>query len=108
MEPSVQPRRSRRALTDPITTGLTISKWEGLKVGFPWQKNIDRHILIDKTALLRSPNANANCNGTDCLIERDFKGYSWIELAQPLAVDFIPSKTNMLKPEERAPPKPSV
>lgn len=79
---------------------LPLHEWEGLKVGFPWIKNIDRHILINKTALIRSPNANSNCNRTDCLIEREYKGYSWIELAQPLAVDFIPSKTDMLKPEE--------
>ena len=79
---------------------LPLHEWEGLKVGYPWHKNIDRHILISKTALVRSPNANSNCNQTDCLIERGYKGYSWIELAEPFAVDFIPSKTDMLKPEE--------
>ena len=79
---------------------LPLTQWEEIKVRYPWQKNIDRHILINKTALVRSPNAKANCNQTECLIERDYKGYSWIELAQPLAVDFIPSKTNMLKPEK--------
>jgi len=79
---------------------LPLHQWEGLKVRFPWQKNINRHILINKTALVRSPNAPDNCKQTDCLIERAYKGYSWIELAQPLAVDFIPSKTDMLKPEE--------
>ena len=78
---------------------LPLNRWEELKVRYPWQKNIDRHILINKTALVRSPNAKTNCNQTECLIERDYEGYSWIELAQPLAVDFIPSKTNMLKPE---------
>ena len=79
---------------------LPLNQWKELEVRYPWQKNIDRHILINKTALVRSPNAKANCNQTECLIERDYKGYSWIELAQPLAVDFIPSKTNMLKPEK--------
>ena len=64
------------------------------------EKNIDRHLLINKTALVRSPNAYSNCNRSDCLIEREYEGYSWIELAQPLAVDFIPTKTNILKPEE--------
>ena len=71
-----------------------------IKSWFPLKKNIDRYILIDKTALVRSPNANSDCNRTDCLVEKNYKGFSWIELAQPLAVDFIPSKTNMLKPEE--------
>jgi len=79
---------------------LPLHEWDGIKVRFPWQKNIDRHILINKTALVRSPNADSNCNRTDCIIEREYKGYSWIELAQPLAVDFIPSKTDMLKPEQ--------
>ena len=79
---------------------LPLHQWEELKVRFPWQKNIDRHILINKTALVRSPGASSNCNLRNCLIKRDYKGYSWIELAQPLAVDFIPSKTNMLKPEK--------
>ncbi len=79
---------------------LPLHQWEDLKVGLPWQKNIDRHLLINKAALVRSPNAHSYCNQTDCLIERDYKGNSWIELAQPLAVDFIPSKTDMLKPEE--------
>jgi hypothetical protein len=40
-----------------------------------------------------------NCEGENCLIFREFKGYSWVELAEPLAVDFIPSKTDILKPE---------
>ena len=62
--------------------------------------SIQATVLIDKMAFVRSPNANSNCERTDCLNERDYKGYSWIELAQPLAVDFIPSKTNMLKPAE--------
>lgn len=79
---------------------LPLDQWEGLKVIFPWQKNSDRYLLINKTALVRSPNAISNCNQTDCLIERDYKGYSWIELAKPLAIDFIPSKTDILKPEE--------
>ena len=79
---------------------LPIHQWKELKVSFPWQKNIDRNILINKTALVRSPNASSNCNQSDCFTEREYKDYSWIELAQPMAVDFIPSKTDLLKPEE--------
>ena len=60
---------------------LPLHQWEGSKVGFPWQKNIDRYILINKTALVRSPNTSSNCNRKECLIQRDYKGYSWIELA---------------------------
>jgi hypothetical protein len=73
--------------------------WSEMKVRYPWTKNIDRHVLIDQTALLRSPNAPVDCKGEDCLTFREFKGYSWVELAEPLAVDFIPSKTDILKPE---------
>ena len=73
--------------------------WDDFKPRLPWQKNIDRHLLIDKTVFLRSPNAPSNCKGKNCKQELAYKGYSWVELAQPLAVDYIPSKTDMLKPE---------
>jgi len=74
--------------------------WNDFKVRLPWNKNIDRHILFDKTYFLRSPNAPSDCQGEACKAILDYKVYSWIELAKPLAIDFIPSKTNMLKPEE--------
>jgi len=74
--------------------------WENFKPRLPWQKNIDRHIMIDKTVLLRSPNAPSNCKGKDCFIEKEYKNYTWLELANPLAVDYIPAKTDMLKPDE--------
>lgn len=75
-------------------------QWDKFKPNLPWQKNIDRHILINKTAFLRSPSAKADCQGTDCLTTKMYKNYSWIELAQPLSVDYIPTKTDMLKPEK--------
>ena len=75
-------------------------KWEDFKPRLPWQKNIDRHILIDKTAFLRSPDALSDCLNSDCKTQIEYKGYSWTKLASPLAVDFIPSKTNLLKPEK--------
>lgn len=74
--------------------------WGDFKARIPWQKNIDRHILFDRTAFLRSPNAPSDCTGSDCLTQLSYQDYSWIELANPLAVDYIPSKTDMLKPEE--------
>jgi len=79
---------------------VPIDEWDEFKVRLPWQKNIDRNVLMDKTALLRSPNAKVDCQGSACLTYKTYKDYSWIELAQPLSVDFIPSKTDMLKPEE--------
>lgn len=79
---------------------IPISGWDDFKVRLPWQKNIDRHLMFDKTAFLRSPDAPYNCGENNCETYLDYKGYSWIKLANPLAVDFIPSKTDLLKPEE--------
>ena len=79
---------------------IPLDKWNDLKVVLPWKKNIDRRILIDKTILVRSPNASVDCQAADCITKRAYKGYSWIELAQPLAIDFIPAKTDILKPKE--------
>jgi len=50
--------------------------------------------------LLRSPNAKPDCEDKKCIIEREIKGYSWIELADPIAIDFIPKETDTMKPEE--------
>ncbi len=79
---------------------VPIETWDEFKVNLPWKKNIDRHLLFTKTKLFRSPNAKPDCKGKECLIEREIKGYSWIELADPIAIDFIPKKTDTMKPEE--------
>ena len=73
--------------------------WEGFTPRFPWSKNIDRNLLFSKTYFMRSPYAPEDCDGGECLAIREYKDYSWIELAQPVAVDYIPDKTNLLKPE---------
>jgi len=73
---------------------------DNFKPRLPWQKNIDRHILINKTSFLRSPDAPSNCQGIACKTQIEYKGYSWTKLANPLAIDYIPSKTDMLKPAE--------
>lgn len=75
-------------------------EWKSFEVKFPWAKNIDRNILFDRTAFLRSPSAKIDCKGAECLIEKTYKGYSWVELAKPMAIDFIPSKTDQQKPAE--------
>jgi hypothetical protein len=79
---------------------IPLNEWDKFKVTIPWKKNIDRNLLFTKTALLRSPNASFDCRGEKCLIEREYKGYSWIELADPIAIDFIPKETDTMKPEE--------
>ena len=74
--------------------------WDNLKVRLPWQKNIERNLMFNKTFFLRSPNAPSDCQGAACKTNIDYKGYTWTALASPLAVDYIPSKTDMLKPDE--------
>ncbi len=71
-----------------------------MKVGFPYRKNIDRNLLFQRTALYRSPGVGIDCSGDDCITEREYKGYTWIELAEPVCVDFIGGKTDILKPEK--------
>ncbi len=73
---------------------IPLNEWESFKVSMPWKKNIDRNLLFTKTALLRSPNADLDCEGKACLTEREIKGYTWIELADPIAIDFIPKETD--------------
>lgn len=80
------------------TNPIPLNKWDDFKVKLPWRKNIDRNLLFTKTALLRSPKAKFNCKKEECLIEREYKGYTWIELADPKAIDFIPAKTDAIKP----------
>ena len=55
----------RKWLISGGSNPLQLNQWEELKVLSSWQKNIDRHILINKTALVRSPDASSNCNGTN-------------------------------------------
>jgi hypothetical protein len=77
---------------------IPLDRWEGFKPSFPWKKNIDRHLLFRKTCFYRSPGTNVNCTGPGCFHQREYKGYSWIELAEPVCIDFIPDRTDILKP----------
>jgi hypothetical protein len=79
---------------------IPMDKWDDFKPRFPYKKNIDRNLLFQQTAFYRSPNISADCKGDDCITQRDYMGYTWVELAQPVCVDFIPDKTDMLKPEK--------
>jgi hypothetical protein len=63
---------------------IPLSDWDKFKPLFPWQKNIDRNILFQKTAFLRSPDTDANCQGSNCIKQRDYKGYTWIDIAEPV------------------------
>ncbi len=80
---------------------ISASDWEAFRPRLPWVKNISRHLLFDSTAFYRSPGVPADCEGNQCYDFVTYKGYTWLALATPLAVDFIPegSKTNMLQPD---------
>ena len=78
---------------------VTAEEWPTFKATLPWVKNIDRNILFTKTALLRSPYASENCTGADCFDVIEYKGHTWLELAKPLAIDYIPDETDTKKPE---------
>lgn len=77
---------------------IPLDQWNHFKAAFPYQKNIDRYLLFEQTAFYRSPNTAVNCKEADCIKERTYKHYTWVEMAQPICVDFIGGKTDMLKP----------
>ena len=79
---------------------IQISDWKSFSPFFPWQKNIDRNLLFKKTAFLRSPGIDVNCQGSNCIKQREYKGYTWVEIAKPVCVEYVPGMTNIIKPEK--------
>jgi hypothetical protein len=79
---------------------IPLEKWGDFKPLFPYKKNIDRHLLFQQTSFYRSPNTDINCKDADCIKELNYKNYSWVEMAQPICVDFVGGKTDILKPEK--------
>lgn len=79
---------------------IPLDKWTDFQPSSPWSKNIERNLLFSKTAFYRSPDTDVNCQGSACVKQREYKGYTWVDLAQPVAIDFIPagSSTDILKP----------
>lgn len=82
------------------TKPIPLDKWEDFEPSFPYKKNINRHLLFQQTAFYRSPNTDVNCKGAECINERKYKNYSWVEIAKPICVDYVGGKTDMLKPEK--------
>lgn len=74
-------------------------EWRRFKARFPWRKNIDRNLLFQKSFFVRSPYAPPDCSGSACFTLREYRDYTWVELAQPVAVDYIPAETDLIKPE---------
>jgi len=76
------------------------AEWAKYKPPLPWQKNIERNLLFTYTYFLRSPNAPEGATGSARYTIRNVSGHTWVELAKPVSVDFIPSgqTTDILKP----------
>lgn len=79
---------------------IPLDKWDDFKPTFPYKKNIDRHLLFQQTAFYRSPNTDVNCIEVECTKEREYKNYTWVEMAKPICVDYVGGKTDILKPEK--------
>ena len=77
---------------------IPLDKWDEFKTSLPYRKNIDRHLLFQKTAFYRSPNTDVNCKNEDCIKQREYKNYTWVEIAKPICVDYVGGKTDILKP----------
>ena len=78
---------------------IPLTTWDTFKPFFPWQKNIDRNLLFQKTSFFRSPHTDVNCQNATCIKQRDYRSYTWIDLAEPVCVTYIPGKTDILKPD---------
>ena len=79
---------------------IPLDKWDAFKPSFPYRKNVDRHILFQKTAFYRSPDTDINCKEVNCIKQREYKNYTWVEMAKLICVDFVGGETDMSKPEK--------
>jgi hypothetical protein len=79
---------------------MSDAEWEKYQPPLPWRKNIERNLLFTDTSFLHSPNAPADATGEQRYTVREISGHTWIELAQPVAVDLVPAgqKTDFVKP----------
>ena len=82
------------------TNPIPLDKWNEFKPTLPYRKNLDRHLLFQQTAFYRSPNTDVNCKEANCIKQREYKNYTWVEMAKPICIDFVGGKTDMLKPEK--------
>jgi len=79
---------------------MSDADWEKYAPPLPWIKNIERNLLFTDTFFMRSPSAPREATGEERYTVREISGHTWIELAQPIAVDFVPAGqgTNIVKP----------
>jgi hypothetical protein len=82
--------------SDPMSD----AEWSRYKPLLPWVKNIERNLLFDGSFFIRSPYAPEDATGADRYTIRNIAGHTWVEIAQPVAIDFIPAgqEVDMVKP----------
>jgi hypothetical protein len=79
---------------------ISDAAWPGYQPPPGYQKNIERNLLFTRTAFLHSPGVADSAVGSERYRYRTFDGLTWLELAQPVAIDFIPEgqATDLIKP----------
>lgn len=79
---------------------ISDADWEKYRPPLPWMKNIERNLLFTDTFFIRSPYTPEDAAASERYTVREISGHTWIELAQPVAVDFVPAgqKTDILRP----------
>lgn len=82
------------------TNPIPLASWDSFSPSFPYAKNIDRNLLFTKSAFYRSPGTSVSCEGSSCLKFREYRGYTWLEIAQSVCVNYTPGPTNILKPDK--------
>lgn len=73
---------------------IPMDEWNELESSFIWKKNMNRNLLFKETVFLGSPNSEMGE-----IAMREYQGYTWAELAQPIAIDYIPNDKDQ-QPEE--------
>ena len=82
------------------SNAISDAEWARYNPPLPWIKNMERKLLFNQTFFMRSPNAPADATGDARYTVREISGHTWVELAQPVAVDLVPAgeKTDWMKP----------
>ncbi|MEI6877395.1 MAG: hypothetical protein WCL50_19970, partial [Spirochaetota bacterium] len=69
------------------SNAISDAEWSKYNPPLPWMKNMERNLLFNQTFFMRSPNAPADARGDARYTFREISGHTWLELAQPVAVD---------------------
>lgn len=54
--------------------------WSGYTFILPWIQNSTRHLLFTGSCFFRSPDAPADCVGSECMTIEEHFGYTWLKL----------------------------